>query len=209
MNCARARFLLYAHLDREPSGLEAEALSRHLAVCRPCAARGESARHLPVLLRSRLGRTPAPVALRARLRGGCFEPHRPPRYPLYALAASLLLLMVLPLASDEPRPRPRPEGAAAGAPSPGETAQRVAVLPVSRRLSGTFVCLDCESRAEAGLGPVPEGAHQAGFCADNGEVWRLMVRDAEAARETVGRTATIEGVAFPQSGFIRVSRVGY
>ncbi|RPH38778.1 MAG: zf-HC2 domain-containing protein, partial [Planctomycetota bacterium] len=39
MNCARARFVIYAYLDREISSLEGEALSRHLGGCGACAAR--------------------------------------------------------------------------------------------------------------------------------------------------------------------------
>jgi hypothetical protein len=76
-------------------------------------------------------------------------------------------------------------------------------------LTGTLVCLQCENRHEAGLCPLPESQHEAGFCADNGEVWRLMARDPSAFPSNVGQTVTVEGVAFPQSGFLRASRVGY
>ena len=46
MNCPQARFLLYAHLDRELSRNDAKELARHLALCGPCAARADSARGL-------------------------------------------------------------------------------------------------------------------------------------------------------------------
>ena len=51
--------------------------------------------------------------------------------------------------------------------------------------------------------------HELGFCADNGEIWRLMTRDARYSDADLGRSATLEGTAFPQSGFLRASRVGY
>ena len=51
--------------------------------------------------------------------------------------------------------------------------------------------------------------HELGFCADNGERWRLMTADREFASASVGQTVTVEGVAFPESGFLRASRVGY
>ena len=76
-------------------------------------------------------------------------------------------------------------------------------------MTGTLVCLTCESRIEAGLCPLPESHHQAGLCADNGEVWRLMSRDSSLAQASAGQTVTVEGIAFPQSGFLRASRVGY
>jgi len=203
MNCARARFLLYAYLDREPSTIEAEALSRHLASCVSCAVRARSARNLAVLLRSRLDRTPAPMRLRVRLQGGATQGLRPRyRYPLFAGTAAVLLLMLLPLTSDVVRPHARVVRA-------GLASAPEALALVSRRMTGTFVCLDCEARSEAGLCLLQEGAHQAGFCADNGEVWRLMSPGGRGAEASVGRTATVEGVAFPESGFLRVSRVGY
>jgi hypothetical protein len=79
------------------------------------------------------------------------------------------------------------------------------------RLTGTFVCLECEARSEAGLCPIAHAEHANGFCADNGELWRLISRerDVDSVQASVGRTATVEGVAFPESGFMRVSRVGY
>jgi hypothetical protein len=82
-------------------------------------------------------------------------------------------------------------------------------VPVSRRMTGTVVCLDCDTRQEAGLCPLPHAHHQAGLCAENGEVWRLMTRDGSFLRQAEGQTITVEGVAFPRSGFLRVSRVGY
>lgn len=208
MDCARARFLLYAYLDREFSPFEGEALSRHLTGCGACAQRAQSARRLAGLLRSHLDRTPAPTSLRARLRGEPPPLAVRPRLPFFAAAAGLLV-MVLPFVSDvAPREQPVVEaGLIARRPA---THRRVPV-PVSRRLTGTFVCLDCEARSEAGLCPLPHARHEEGFCTDNGELWRLMPRDfdAEAIRASLGRTATVEGVAFPESGFLRVSRVGY
>src|SRR6266511_5239695 len=88
MSCTHARFLLYAHLDREISSCEAEALSRHLSECGSCAARARSARGLANLLRSRLDRTPAPPGLVLRLRRGD-PPQVRPRFPALAVAAVL------------------------------------------------------------------------------------------------------------------------
>jgi hypothetical protein len=76
-------------------------------------------------------------------------------------------------------------------------------------LTGTFVCIQCEGRQESGLCPIAEPAHVPGFCADNGEIWRLMTRDPLFGETPIGRTATLEGTAFPQSGFLRANRVGY
>ena len=86
MNCTQTRFLLYAHLDREVSSCEAEALSRHLAECGSCAARARSARGLANLLRSHMDRTPAPPGLVVRLRRGDPAQVRP-RLPAFAAAA--------------------------------------------------------------------------------------------------------------------------
>ncbi len=211
MNCTRARFLIYAYMDRELSPLEAENLSRHVGDCRSCATRAASARGIARLLHSRLDRTPAPARLRARLHERPFEPVLKPRYPAFATAAALLV-MLLPLASDT-TPRTAPIAAAGLVPP----AAPVASL-VPRRLTGTFVCLECEARSEAGLCPVAHVEHATGFCAENGELWSLMPvnrdadsfdRDADSVRASLGRTATVEGVAFPESGFLRVSRVGY
>ncbi len=202
MNCASTRFLLYAYLDRDLSPCEAQALARHLAECGPCEARARSARGLVKLLRSRLGRAPVPARLRIRLeqRG---HPVVRPRYPVFATAAAILLL-ILPLVADVPGRRPAPT-------SPVSLATLVPppLRLVARRLSGTLVCLHCETRLEAGLCPLPQAEHEPGLCADNGEVWRLMSRDNSFTQASAGQTVTIEGIAFPQSGFLRASRVGY
>jgi hypothetical protein len=206
MNCARARFLIYAYLDRELATLEGESLARHLAGCRSCAARAASARGLAHLLHSRLDRTPAPPRLKARLHGVPTAPVHRHRYPVFATAAALVL-MLLPLASDV---APRSASMAAAGLIPASAAAPAPSL-VSRRLTGTFVCLECEGRSEAGLCPVSHREHQTGFCAENGELWRLMSpdRSADSEQASLGRTATIEGVGFTHSGFLRVSRVGY
>lgn len=215
MNCVRARFLLYAYLDRELSRCEAEALERHLSHCGSCAARAESARGLARVLRSRLDRTPVPLRLRERLREGISMTARP-RYAAFAFAATFLLLLLLPLASDVSGRRSGASSLAmtAAAAAPAASLALAAngstgLALVSKKLSGTFVCLRCESREEAGLCPVPEAAHDAGFCADNGEVWRLMNVHPRFGQNSLGRTATVEGIAFPQSGFLRANRVGY
>ena len=204
MNCPQARFLLYAHFDRELTPADAEALSRHLAVCAPCRARADSARGLARVLRSRTGRALAPNRLRSRLQMLPFEPARP-RTVSYFLAAAMTLLIV-PLVADGPAPRP-----AAEAPVHLAEAMATPIAFVSKRMTGTFVCVQCEGRAAAGLPPLAEGVHVhvPGFCADNGEIWRLMTRDARSSDADLGRSATLEGTAFPQSGFLRASRVGY
>jgi hypothetical protein len=210
MSCIQARFLLYAHLDREISSCETEALSRHLSECSSCAARARSARGLANLLRSRLDRTPAPPGLVVRLRRGD-PPQVRPRFPAFAVAA-VLLVIILPVVADGPGARPAVAPAialssavpASPLPSSAEKADSQRVL-----LTGTLVCLQCETRHEAGICPLPESQHEPGFCADNGEVWRLMFRDPSIAQASVGQTVTIEGVGFPRSGFLRASRVGY
>jgi putative zinc finger protein len=209
MNCTQARFLLYAHLDRDISRTEAEALSRHLAGCEPCEARSRSARGLAVLLRSRLDREHAPPGLLIRLRRGA-PPEVRPRVPAFVVAAAVLVA-ILPVVADGPATHP----AAAPAIALSSAISLPSLHPAARQeshgvvLTGTLVCLQCEARHEAGLCPLPESAHEAGFCADNGEVWRLMARDPSAIQTTMGQTVTVEGVAFPQSGFLRASRVGY
>jgi anti-sigma factor (TIGR02949 family) len=219
MNCAQARFLLYAYMDREISASEAEALARHVAECPPCEARSRSARGLVQVLRSRVERSPAPIRLRARLHQGEVTPDRF-RYPLAATAAVLLFLLV-PLVADVSEPRETSPVAlaslgASGVVDGGGLASVAAVTraaaetaPVTRHMSGTLVCLDCESRSEAGLCPLPHAHHEPAFCADNGEVWRLMSRDPSFTQKAAGQTLTVEGVAFPRSGFLRASRVGY
>ena len=215
MNCAQARFLLYAYLDREISASEAEALARHLAECPPCEARSRSARGLVHVLRSRVERAPAPIRLRARLHQGEVTPARF-RYPLAATAAVVLFLLV-PLVADVSGPRESDSSMALASLGAADATGLASVAglkgpetaPVTRHMSGTLVCLDCESRSEAGLCPLPHAHHEPAFCADNGEVWRLMSRDPSFTQKAAGQTLTVEGVAFPRSGFLRASRVGY
>lgn len=93
---------------------------------------------------------------------------------------------------------------------PGLSARPVSgAQPVSKRVSGTFVCILCETRVEAWLCTPPEVRHEPAFCAENGEVWRLMSAGPDFTQADAGRTATVEGVAFPQSGFLRANSVGY
>ena len=212
MNCTQARFLLYAHMDREISSCESEALARHLSRCGPCNARARSAQGLAKLLRSRMDRTPAPETLLLRLRRGA-PPEVQPRLPVFAFAAALLLI-ILPVVADGPGRHPAGTSATLLASAAGGalTSSRPASLQADSRkvlLTGTLVCLQCEARHEAGLCPLPESQHEPGFCADNGEVWRLMSRDPSIAQAGVGQTVTVEGVGFPRSGFLRASRVGY
>ena len=207
MNCTQARFFLYAHLDREISASEAQALAGHLARCGPCNERSRSAQGLARLLRSRMDRTPAPPGLLVRLRRGA-PPEVQPRLPVFAFAAALLVV-ILPVVADGPGAHPPAAPATASVTS-------ASLLPASPQadsrkvlLTGTLVCLQCETRHEAGFCPLPEAHHEPGFCADNGEVWRLMSRDPSIAQSGVGQTVTVEGVGFPRSGFLRASRVGY
>ncbi len=206
MNCIRARFLIYAYFDRELSATEGEALSQHLTACPSCSARAASARGLAQLLHSRVDRRPAPPRLLARLHNGSAGTSYGNRLPTLIAAAVALIVLLLPLSSDVTS---KPGHLAA---SMVPVARRSdAPLLVSRRLTGTFVCLECEARSEAGLCPVSHEKHHTGFCAENGELWRVMSpsRNAEAVQAALGRTATVEGIAFPESGFMRVSRVGY
>jgi hypothetical protein len=134
-----------------------------------------------------------------------------PRFPAFALAA-VLLVIILPVVADGPGARPAVAPAIAlssavpASPLPASSAKADSQRVL---LTGTLVCLQCETRHEAGLCPLPESQHEPGFCADNGEVWRLMFRDPFIAQASVGQTVTIEGVGFPRSGFLRASRVGY
>src|SRR5215831_908684 len=208
MDCAKARFLLYAYLDRDLSAPEADALSRHLSACPPCQARSRSARGLAQILRSRVDRAIAPHRLRLRLQQGEAAAVRP-RIPVFALAA-VILVMILPLIADESG------HSMGGAVSPvallsiaDQPGSSVSAQPVSRRVTGTLVCLTCEEREEAGLCPLPHKSHEPAVCADDGQVWRLMSRDPSFAQQASGQTVTIEGIAFPRSGFLRASRVGY
>lgn len=207
MKCRQARFLLYAHLDRELSRRDADELSRHLAICAPCAARAESARGLARVLHSHLGRAPAPERLRYRLQNVALLPESTrPRPTSYVFAAALALL-VFPLVTDARR-----SGNASAAPADPVRVAAASAFPiplVSKRMTGTFVCVKCETRQEAGLCQLPDHAHVAGFCADNGEIWRLMTREPGFSEASLGRAATLEGTAFPQSGFLRANRVGY
>jgi putative zinc finger protein len=207
MNCTQARFLLYAYLDREISSSEAEGLSRHLSECSPCEARSRSARSLATLLHSHLDRKRVPPGLVVRLRRGA-PPEVQPRYPAFVLAAAVLVA-ILPVVADGPSARPALSPAIALSSAAASAPKSAA--PDSERvlLTGTLVCLQCETRHEAGLHSLPESEHEPGFCADNGEVWRLMSRDPSVVQTPLGQTVTVEGVAFPRSGFLRASRVGY
>src|SRR5262245_31676681 len=174
MNCSKARFLLYAYLDRELPRTDSEALQRHIAHCGPCAERSRSARSLGKILRTRLDYARAPIGLRERLHGGLVTPQVRPRYAPLAVAASILLL-ILPLVADQRNPR---TAAASLASAVAVAAPAVSVVPVSRKMTGTFVCLQCE-RHKNGI-VCPDEAeetpvlHELGFCADNGETWRMM-----------------------------------
>lgn len=203
MNCARARFLLYVFLDRELPSAEGGALDRHVAFCAPCAARARSARGLSGILHSRLRHDRAPQALLDRLRSGHLEPRMRMRYAPLGLAASILLL-ILPLVADQ-----APRGGVFSMAAPVALTAPRGVVPVARQMSGTFVCLQCEGRHEKETCPLTEPVHELGFCADNGETFRVMTTDAGFASASVGQEVAVEGVAFPESGFLRASRVGY
>jgi anti-sigma factor (TIGR02949 family) len=204
MDCTKARFLVYAYLDRELPRIDAEALHRHLVACSACAARGRSARSLVKLLRSRLDYARAPIGLRERLHAGLVTPQLKPRYAPLGLAASILVL-ILPLVADQPGPKT----AAMSLAGPVAIAAPGGVVPVSRQMTGTFVCLQCEATHGREACPLNERVHELGFCADNGETWRIMTTDVALSAAAVGQTVTVEGVTFPQSGFLRASRVGY
>jgi len=204
MNCSTARFLVYAYLDREIPRAEAEALQQHIATCRPCAIRSRSARGLGKLLRTRLDYARAPIGLRERLNASVTARIRPSYAPL-GIAASILVL-ILPLVSDQRGPQ---SAALSLAGSVAIAAPSSRVVPVSRQMTGTFVCLQCEEFHAGSACPTEESVHELGFCADNGERWRVMTSDREFASASVGQTVTVEGVAFPESGFLRASRVGY
>lgn len=199
MNCPQARFLLYAYLDREMTRAEEEALGRHVAGCAPCALRARSARGLAGLLRSRLDRRSVPDRLRLRIHNGTHTA-APTRAAVAGLAAAVLLLIV-PLVADGV-----PERRAASRP----VADRDLAL-VSKHMTGTLVCLDCETRRESGLCDAHQAGavHETAFCSDDGEVWRLLPPPSGYSKVSFGQTMTVEGVAFPQSGFLRASRAGY
>jgi hypothetical protein len=207
MNCARARFLIYAHLDRELGSADADFLARHVADCRACDARAASARGLARLLHSRLERRPVPLRLRERLHVLPEEPSPTRRGVPYFGMAAAVLLMLLPLASDTTPPT----NAITTAGMVPAAAHVFSHPLVARRLTGTFVCLTCEAGVDE-TGRAAHAEHATGFCSDDGELWHLMPPDrltVEGSASAVGRTATVEGVAFPESGFLRVSRVGY
>jgi hypothetical protein len=159
------------------------------------------------VLRSRLDRATAPERLRFRLQHPLPMEATRPRASSYVFAAALALLVV-PLVTDARRPT-----ASASVARVEELSAAAAVAApialVSKRMTGMFVCVQCETRQEAGFGPLPAHRHVPGFCADNGEIWRLMARDTGFGDEAFGRAATLEGTAFPQSGFLRANRVGY
>ncbi len=205
MHCREARFLLYAHMDRELTRCDAEALSRHLAVCAPCATRADSARSLGKVLRSHLDRAPAPARLRSRLHSSLTsnQPMRPRAY----FVAAAVVLMIVPLVASTPSSRTA--SASAASPASALASETNPFSLVSKRMTGTFVCIQCEGRQETGLCPIPEPSHVPGFCAENGEIWRLMSRHPDFGDAPIGRTATLEGTAFPQSGYLRANRVGY
>ena len=213
MNCTEARFFLYAYLDRDISASEADALSRHLAECGSCEVRARSARGLVKVLRSHLDRATAPPRLRNRLHHGAAPAVRH-RAPVFAMAAAVVLL-VLPLVAHDPGRSAAPASAialaSAGLASSSAGLAASATASGSRKvtLTGTLVCLQCDTRHEAGLHALPEPGHATGFCAQDGQVWRLMERNPSFAQAAVGQTVTVEGIEFPQSGFLRASRVGY
>jgi hypothetical protein len=200
MNCAQARFALYAYLDREMTRMEEEALERHVAGCGSCALRARSARGLLQVLRSRLDRPPVPNRLRLRIYNGTHS-CAPTRAAVAGLAAAVLLLIVPLVADGVPERRSPASDPASGA----ETAL------VSKHMTGTLVCLDCQSRRETGLCEAhPAGvAHETAFCSEDGELWRLFPPPSGYSQASIGQTMTVDGVAFPQSGFLRASRAGY
>jgi hypothetical protein len=205
MNCARARFLIYASPASEPSGWDKASLERHLAFCGPCASRARSARALSGLLRTRMRYDRAPARLLDRLADGRYQPRLRPRYAPIGIAASILVL-ILPLVADQAVPH----GAVMAMGAPVAVAGGRAVVPVTRKMSGTFVCLQCEGSHDGATCPANDPVvHELGFCADNGETFRVMTNDSAFATASVGQAVTVEGVEFPESGFLRASRVGY
>jgi len=198
MNCAEARFLLYAYLDREMPPGEETALERHLAGCAACATRGRSAKGLASVLHSRVGRAHAPERLRLRIYNGAHS-SAPSAGAVVGLTAAVLLLIVPIVEHGVPERRPV---------VPASTARAEVV---SKHLTGTLVCLDCENRKEVGLceAHAGDGVQDPAFGADDGEVWRLVPTNTGFSRAAMGQTLTVDGVAFPQSGFLRASRAGY
>src|SRR5262249_6279200 len=191
---------LYAYLDRELSRSQAEALERHLEECEACALRARSARGLAGVLKERLDRPPAPERLRLRIKNGTHpvDPART-RAALVGLAAAIVLLIV-PIVADDV-----PDHGSRFASQEGE------IATVSKHVTGTLVCLHCESRRESGLCDAHPAVavHDPAFCAENGEVWRLLPTPHGYSQASPRPTMTGGGVAFPQSGFLRASRAGY
>jgi hypothetical protein len=123
--------------------------------------------------------------------------------------AATLALLVVPLVTDD-RTSSAGRSAAQAERLNLPASEEAPLALVSKRMTGTFVCIQCENRQEAGLDPTPGHTHVPGFCADNGEIWRLMTRNEPGlGGAELGRSATLEGTAFPQSGYLRANRVGY
>jgi hypothetical protein len=206
MNCVEARFLIYAFFDREMASSEETALDSHLAVCESCALRARSASELARVLRCGLQRAQAPDRLRLRVYNGTHSAS-PSGGAVFGLAAAVVLLIAPLVADGFPARR---GGSAADLqrlqPAPAPALQAALV---SRKMTGTIVCLHCESLRERGLKGSPGLAHEPAFCTQEGEVWRLLDSPAGFSQASMGQTMTVEGVAFPQSGFLRASRAGY
>jgi hypothetical protein len=210
MNCVEARFLIYAFFDREMAPSEEAALDSHLAVCGSCALRSRSASELARVLHSGLQRAQAPDRLRLRVYNGT-HPVSPSSAAVLGLAAAVVLLIV-PIVADGFPARHSESAADLQRPQRVPASAPQAAL-VSRKMTGTIVCLHCESLHERGLrsapGPEKGSAHDPAFCTQDGEVWRLLGSPSGFSQASMGQTMTVEGVAFPQSGFLRASRAGY
>ena len=204
MNCVEARFLIYAYFDREMAPSEEAALDSHLAACGSCALRARSAQELARVVRSGLHRTQAPDRLRRRVYNGTHAAS-PSRAAVFGLGAAVVLLIV-PLVADG---FPTRRGAIAADLRRLNPALAPQAALVSRKMTGTIVCLHCESLHERGLKSPPGRAHEPAFCTQEGEVWRLLGSPSGFSQASMGQTMTVEGVAFPQSGFLRASRAGY
>jgi hypothetical protein len=131
-----------------------------------------------------------------------------PRASSYYVFAATLALLVVPLVTDDRASNGRSDAQASHANVPAP--ENAPLSLVSKRMTGTFVCVQCETRQEAAHDAMTGHAHVPGFCADNGEIWRLMTRNEPGLGDAeLGRSATLEGTAFPQSGYLRANRVGY
>jgi hypothetical protein len=132
-----------------------------------------------------------------------------PRASSYYVFAATLALLVVPLVTDDRASsagRSNAQAEQLNLPASEEPSFAL----VSKRMTGTFVCVQCEMRQEGGFDPNTGHTHIPGFCADNGEIWRLMTRNEPGLGDAeLGRSATLEGTAFPQSGYLRANRVGY